>query len=226
MALEVIGTGQGRTGTTSLKAALEHLGFSKCYHMFELLNHPEQIVYFEKAERGEPVEWDELFKGYRSACDFPIIQYYKQILEKYPDAKVVHTTRDPEAWYKSMSETIFWVTQPSLGRMIKMIFSLPFSSTLRKRFRVLRFNGTMVSKIFGKDVKDKTKIINFFNEYNREVISSIPKEKLLLYNVKEGWEPLCRFLNVPVPSIPFPHSNTTEDFVYNVKHKITKEKMG
>src|SRR4249920_487544 len=136
MALQVIGTGQGRTGTTSLKNALEHLGFGKCYHMVELLTHPEQVIYFEKAEAGEKVNWDELFEGYHSACDFPIIRYYKQILEHYPDARVIHTMRDPDAWFKSISDTIFWVVKPSIGRMLKMMIRLPFSSALRRRLRV------------------------------------------------------------------------------------------
>ncbi|MEO5907174.1 MAG: sulfotransferase family protein, partial [Saprospiraceae bacterium] len=108
MALKVFGTGQGRTGTTSLKLALEHLGFGKCYHMFELMAHPDQIIYFEKAERGEKVDWDKLFEGYQSACDMPVIRYYEDILKRYPDAKLVHTTRDPDSWYQSMMSTIFW----------------------------------------------------------------------------------------------------------------------
>src|ERR1017187_9395420 len=100
MPLKVIGTGQGRTGTMSLKLALEELGFGKCYHMYVLIEeHPEDIVYFEKAEKGEQVNWLELFEGYNSAVDFPVIRYYKQIMEKYPDAKLIHTTRDAESWY-------------------------------------------------------------------------------------------------------------------------------
>ncbi len=83
MGLKVIGTGQGRTGTTSLKIALEQLGFGKCYHMWELMNNPNELIYFQKAERGENGDWDELFKGYNSACDYPVIRYYKQVLEKY-----------------------------------------------------------------------------------------------------------------------------------------------
>jgi len=225
MALQVIGTGQGRTGTTSLKAALEHLGFGKCYHMLELLNNPDQIVYFEKAEKGEKVNWDELFQGYHSAVDYPIIQFYKELIEKYPDAKVIHTTRDPEAWFKSISNTIFWATQPTPGRMLRMMIRLPFSSILRKRFRVIKFNGMMVGKIFGKDLKDKAKIIDYFNAYNRDVLNTVPKERLLIYDVKTGWEPLCQFLGVPVPSIPFPHSNTTNDFRHNVMHNVAKEKI-
>jgi len=225
MAIEVFGTGQGRTGTTSLKAALEHLGFGKCYHMFELFKHPEEVVYFEKAERGEKVDWETLFKGYRSACDFPVIRYYQQILALYPDAKVIHTTRDPESWFKSVSDTIFWATQPTPLRMLKMMIRLPFSSTLRKRLRVLKYNGMMVRKVFGEDLKNKSAVISLFNAYNDEILHSIPKEKMLVYDVKSGWGPLCAFLNVPVPGIPFPKSNTTDEFIYNVTNKIMKKTL-
>lgn len=97
MALKVIGTGFGRTGTTSLKIALEQIGFGKCYHMYELLHHPEDLKYFLKARKKEPVDWDALFTGYLSGVDFPVILYYKELMEKYPDAKLIHTTRDPES---------------------------------------------------------------------------------------------------------------------------------
>ena len=96
MALQVIGAGLGRTGTLSLKAALEPLGFGACYHMIELLQHPEQITHWEAASRREPVDWDALFEGYRSAVDYPACRYYREVLEQYPQAKVVRTVRDPQ----------------------------------------------------------------------------------------------------------------------------------
>jgi len=225
MGLKVIGTGQGRTGTTSLKIALEQLGFGKCYHMWELMNNPDQLIYFQKAERGENVDWDELFKGYNSACDYPVIRYYKQVLEKYPDAKVIHTMRDAESWFKSCSDTIFWAVKPSFRRLMGMMIRLPFSATLRKRLRIFKFNEIMVGSSFGNDLKNKKKVIDYYNEYNSTILNTIPKEKLLVYDVKTGWEPLCNFLNVAVPSTPFPKSNTKDEFVHNVKHNVMKEKM-
>ena len=225
MALQVIGTGQARTGTTSLKAALEQLGFGKCYHMWELMNNPDQLIYFEQAERGENINWDELFTGYLSACDYPVIRYYKQMLKKYPDAKIIHTVRDADSWFKSCTETVFWAIKPSFSRLFSMLIRLPFSPTLRKRLRILKFNALMVHSTFGKDLKNKEKVIDYYNKYNAEVLSNIPKEKLLVYNVKSGWEPLCNFLNVPIPSTPFPRSNTKDDFVHHVKHNIMKKKM-
>ncbi len=225
MALKVFGTGQGRTGTTSLKLALEHLGFGKCYHMFELMAHPEQIVYFEKAERGEKVDWDKLFEGYQSACDMPVIRYYQDILKRYPDAKLIHTTRDPDSWYKSMMSTIFWALNPSIGRKLNMMIRLPFSKTLRKRLRILKYNGKMVKSFFGDDLHNKAKVLEHFNHYNQQVLASIPADKILIYDVKTGWEPLCKYLGVPVPSIPFPKSNTKDEFIYKVKNMLGQKKI-
>jgi len=221
MALEVIGTGMGRTGTMSLKVALEQLGFGKCYHMFELFQHPEGIVYFQKADRGGPVDWDKLFKGYRSAVDMPVNLYHKQLMALYPEAKVIHTMRDPEAWYASAIETIFWATKPSLGRMLNLMVRMPFSPVLRKRLPILQYDGRMMDKEYGKDLHDKKEVIRRYNAWNDEVLQTIPKERLLVYDVKSGWESLCAFLNVPVPSVPFPKSNTREEFMKQVKKVST-----
>ena len=217
MALQVIGTGFGRTGTHSLKLALEELGFGKCFHMYDLIEvSPEKVVYFEKAEKGENVNWDELFEGYHSAVDFPVIRYYKQVMAAYPDAKIIHTTREAESWYRSFSATILWASRPSVGRILKMMIRMPFSSKVRKKLRVFKYNGAMISKIIGKDLKDKQAAIAAFNRHNEEVLATVSRDRMLIYDVKNGWEPLCRFLNVPIPSTSFPKTNTTEEFVKNV----------
>ncbi len=217
MALQVIGTGHGRTGTHSLKLALEQLGFGKCYHMIELIEHPADLVYFQKAERGEAVDWDELFDGYHSACDFPIILYMEQLMKKYPEAKYIHTTRNAESWSKSFSDTILKVSNPSLLQILKTMIRLPFSPAVRKRLPVFKFNGTMLKKIMGDKAKTKEGMIAHFNEYNEKMLNLVPKDRLLIYDVKSGWEPLCRFLNVPVPATPFPVTNTTQEFVERAK---------
>jgi len=218
MSIKVIGSGMGRTGTHSLKLALEQLGFSKCYHMMELFNNPDGIAYFNKAEAGEQVDWDSLFTGYQSAVDYPVARYYKEVFAKYPDAKVIHTVRDPESWYKSCTETIFWASRPSAGRMVKMMVQLPFSSVLRKRLPILKYNGKILSGEFGNDLSNKAEVIKRFNAHTEAVQKQIPKEKLLVYNVKEGWEPLCKFLGVAVPTTPFPVSNTADEFKQRVAH--------
>jgi hypothetical protein len=216
MSLQVIGSGVGRTGTHSLKLALEILGFGKCYHMEELLREPDRLVYFEQAEKGEAVEWDELFEGYNSAVDYPVARYYKQVINAYPNAKVIHTTRDAESWYNSAMETIFWASKPSFGRIFKMMIRMPFSSAIRERLPVLKYNGGLVDNTFGKDLKNKQEVIRRYNAINEETLNFIPKDRSLVYEVKSGWEPLCKFLNVPVPSVPFPRSNTRDQFRTNV----------
>lgn len=221
MSLQVIGSGVGRTGTFSLKLALEELGFNKCYHMYELFQNPSGIKYFQQAERGEDVNWDELFAGYKSAVDYPVARYYKQIMKYYPDAKIIQTVRDPEAWYKSISNTIFKVSRPSIRKRLNMILKFPFSSEIRQRLPIYIFNGKMVESEFGKDLNDKEGIIKRFNQRNAEVVAIVPKERLLIFDAKEGWEPLCKFLNVHVPDKPFPKTNSTEEFM-NSSIKIEK----
>ncbi len=225
MALKVLGTGLGRTGTHSLKIALEQLGFGKCYHMFELFSNPEGLVEFEKAEKGQEPDWDKLFTGYLSAVDYPVARYYKQLLAKYPDAKVIHTTRDAEAWYASCVETIFWASKPDAGRILRLMVKMPFSSTVRKRFPVLKYDGKLLDWEFGRDLKNKAEVIKRFNQRNEEILKLVPKERLLVYNVADGWEPLCKFLNVPVPTTPFPKSNVRESFKEGVKKIATGEPL-
>ncbi|MDQ3019929.1 MAG: sulfotransferase family protein [Bacteroidota bacterium] len=217
MSLKIIGTGLGRTGTHSLKLALEQLGFGKCYHMIELIQHPEGLKYFQQAEKDEHVNWEELFEGYHSAVDYPVARYYKQLIKYYPDAKIIHTIRDAESWYKSVTDTIFWVSKPSLWRILKVAVHLPFSSETRSRLPVFKFNGKLIELEFGKDLKNKEEVIRRFNLHNEEVIKTIPKERLLVFNPKGGWDPLCNFLNVPVPENPFPKSNTKDEFIQRAK---------
>lgn len=223
MALKFIGSGLGRTGTYSLKLALEQLGFGKCYHMAELFNNPDGLIQFENAENNKPVDWDALFDGYASGVDYPVARYYKQLIEKYPDAKIVHTIRDEEAWYASAKDTIIWASKPSFGRVLKLMIKLPFSPMLRKQMPILKFNGKLIDNEFGPDYKNKESVIARFRQRNNEVMATVPKERLLVYNVKEGWEPLCKFLNVPVPATPFPRTNNKEEFIgriKNIKKKI------
>jgi len=216
MSLKVIGTGLGRTGTYSLKLAIEQLGVGKCYHMVELFQQPERLKYFKKAEKGEKVNWNELFDGYKAAVDYPVARYYKQITEFYPEAKVIHTLRDPEEWYESASDTIFWASKPYSLRILKLAVHLPFSSEARRRIPVLMYNRKLSELEFGKDLENKEKVIKRYNKHYEEVIKTIPDDRLLLFDPKSGWEPLCRFLKLPVPLIPYPKSNTRKEFLDRV----------
>lgn len=199
--MKVIGAGFGRTGTTSLKAALEELGFDKCYHMQELFQHPEHAEVWLRAWRGEPVDWPAFFAGYQATVDWPGCTFYQQLMDVYPDAKVLLSVREPDRWYESSHKTIYQISRaPAMGLLQR---SLP---RLRKMYGMvctLVWQGT-----FDGRFSDRAHAIEVFEAHNRAVQEYVPPERLLVYSVKEGWEPLCNFLDVPVPEDkPFPHLN-------------------
>jgi hypothetical protein len=217
MPLKIIGTGLGRTGTHTLKTALNHLGFGDCYHMVELFQKPEGLHYFEKAERGEAVDWNRLFHNYNSAVDYPVARYFRQISDYYPEAKIIHTYRDPQVWFESAGKTIFIAGRLSMKRFLKFAAHYTVSSEVRKRLPVLLYNRRLMKLEFGNDISDKKKVIKKFEQHTENVIKKISSERLLLYNVSEGWEPLCKFLGVPVPAEKYPHTNTREEFYQKVE---------
>jgi hypothetical protein len=201
MSLEVIGAGFGRTGTMSLKVALEELGYGPCYHMVELFEHPEHVEGWEAAVRGEPVDWEELFSGYRASVDWPGAAFYRELMKAYPEAKVLLSVRDPQRWYESTKNTIYATVNPS-PEMIAAVGPAP------------RLNNELIWKrTFGEDFADRQHAIEVFERHNEEVKRYVPADQLLVYKVKEGWEPLCDFLGVEAPKgKPFPHLNDTDSF--------------
>ena len=207
MALQVIGAGFGRTGTMTLKTALEQLGFGPCHHMYEVILHPEQADFWERATRGEKVDWEEIFANYRSSCDWPSCSFYKELAERYPQAKVILTLRDPKAWFESVRNTI--------------MVSFKGPMTLPDGRRVGppgEFAPLLIGqKTFGGRF-DEAHLIDVFNRHNEEVRRTIPKERLLVFDAKQGWEPLCEFLGVAVPATPFPKTNSTEEFRARISH--------
>ena len=218
MTIEVIGAGFGRTGTMSLKVALEELGVGPCYHMIELFGHPEHVELWEAASQGKAVSWDELFSGYRATTDWPACSFYEQLMEKYPDAKVILTVRDPDRWYESTYNTIY-----GMRRMISSpIFRLvaPLRPGLR---RAAKMNDRLIwEDTFGGSLEDRERAIKVFERHNEEVKERVPSDKLLVYEVKEGWEPLCKFLGVGVPNNkPFPHLNDTDTFRKMILKRLT-----
>lgn len=212
MALQVIGAGIGRTGTLSLKYALEKLGYVKTYHMMELFQDPSRVNEWETLARKEEPNYDRLFEGYTAAVDFPPALYYKEFMKKYPDAKVILTVRDAEKWYKSASDTIF---KAIFSPAKRILLSLPamFSPKLRGILRIAVYiQSGIFRKMFPFGVQSKEQVIEVFNKWNEEVIRNVPAEKLLVFNVKDGWAPLCAFLNKPIPAENFPKVNSTEEF--------------
>lgn len=194
----------------SLKAALEELGFGPCYHMIEVFAHPEHADHWQAAWRGEPVDWEGFLGGYEAAVDWPACSFYEELMERYPDAKVILTVRDPERWYESMRSTIYKLTRistrSSLSRVGLAFLSLFVSGTFT--IRPLQIAEEIVLRgTFDGKFEDKHHAIEVFNRNNEEVRRRVPQERLLIYEVKEGWEPLCEFLGVEEPDKPFPRLN-------------------
>ncbi len=214
MSLKVIGAGFGRTGTMSLKHALEDLGFGPCYHMIELTNDPEKVRAWETAARGDVKTLSEIFENYQSVTDFPGCLFYQELHKMYPAAKIILTVRNPEDWFRSASKT-FFKSLPKFRQLIIILLSYAF----RKRTRRLMRVGWLINKLifhrtFKFQFRNKRKAIEIYQRHNAEVISIIPKEQLLIYDISEGWEPLCHFLEVPVPPHPFPKTNSSSHFVH------------
>ncbi len=195
MALKVIGAGYGRTATASLKYALETLLKAPCYHMSEVLGKAGQVDLWLDAANGN-ADWDAIFDGYAATVDFPASNYWRELAEQYPDAKVLLSVRDPEKWYASTQETIFSPTLQKFqegtkwGRMIK---------------------ATIDDHLGGK-MNDRDSLIEAFNSHNEAVRSAFGDDRLLVFEAKQGWSPLCSFLGVDEPSEPFPHVNSKEEF--------------
>lgn len=197
--LSVIGAGFGRTGTLSLKAALEELGFDPCCHMLEVSGRSERAAMWLAAAQGMSVDWREVLRGYRATVDWPGSAFYRELMETFPEAKVVLTVRDPERWYHSASETIH--TRASAG------LPGPEDTIAMKMVRAVVWERSMHGSF-----DDRDEAIRIFNRHIAEVKSYVPSDRLLVFNVKEGWRPLCDFLERPAPRTAFPHINDRETF--------------
>ena len=194
--LQVIGTGFGRTGTSSLREALVRLGFDPCDHMVENFDHQERFALWDEALRckngGEAIDWRPLLTGFRAIVDWPGAYFWKELTEAHPEAKVILTVRDPERWVDSIQATIFTLQDDQLPEGPREII---FTRT---------FNDRLADRAHCREV---------FVQHNQAVEASIAPDRLLVFDVKEGWEPLCAFLGVPVPEDePFPHVNDTAAF--------------
>jgi hypothetical protein len=200
--LLVIGSGFGRTGTKSLKVALEQLGFGPCHHMHENIERPELVSHWQNVAAGKPVDWKEVFAGYRSQVDWPGAHVWRELSAAFPDAKVIHSVRPEDVWWNSFSKTIgklgITYQQMQLPPHIRNMTDAAFEMIGKQTF-----DGKMA---------DRNAALAVYNLRTRQVREAIPPERLLVFDVAEGWEPLCRFLNVPVPNRPFPHLNLRADF--------------
>lgn len=213
MALQVIGTGLGRTGTMSLKMALEQLGYGDCFHMVELMKKPERLGYIKQAQKTGTTDWDALFEGFGATVDYPVCLFYKDLIDHYPEAKFIHTVRDPERWYESVKNTIFGAKPRGMAQILSMLMGMMKSSSLRRVAPVLMNNDALIWKQqFHNKFEDKAYAMDVYHAWTEEVKNTVPADRLLVYELKEGWEPLCTFLGKPVPATDFPRSNDQAEF--------------
>jgi hypothetical protein len=216
--VKLIGAGFGRTGTMSLKVALETLGFSPCYHMTEVFAHPEHAAFWISAWRGEQADWDGVLGGYETAVDWPACTFYEELMERHPDAKVILSIRDPERWYESVRNTIYelGVVIPRhpiyrIGYKLVSIFVFRGSGNVDLAGEII-WQGT-----FDGRFEDKVHAIEVFERHNAEVQRRVPRDRLLVYDVKSGWGPLCEFLGVQEPEEPFPRTNDAAEMRRNIR---------
>ena len=196
MTLQIVGAGAGRTGTHSLKVALEQLLGGTCHHMVECFGRPDQIAGFTAAVDGEPVDWSALMADFTAMVDFPGSLFWREIAAANPDAPILLSTRDADGWYTSASNTIFLSMDSAPPEM------QPWMQTVKR----------MLHDRFSDDFENKDEMIAAYEAHNAAVRSEVPAERLIDWTPSDGWDPICAALKVSVPDEPFPVTNTTKEF--------------
>ena len=206
--MKVICAGWGRTGTRSLKFALERLLGQPSYHMQNILLNKKDAKLWHNSifKHNEKFDWEKIYEGYGACLDFPSCNYYKELMDAYPESKVILTVRDDESWIKSWNVLNNQILKSFTFRILAKIPGTSFK--LQKDIHNKMILGKHGAFQGVKTDKEKMKK---FNEWNESVINFVPKDRLLVYEVKQGWAPLCKFLNVDVPDIPFPYKNKTKN---------------
>ena len=211
--VEVIGAGYGRTGTASLKRALEMLGFGPCHHMSEVLKRPETAAGWAAALGGDDTVLPWLLSGYRATLDLPSCLLWRELAELYARAKVVLTVRDPHGWYRSARATI--LNQDRKARADR----LAGAGGPELVDALTTLSSAMATRGFRRDLPE-AETIALFQRHNDSVRAGVAEGRLLVYEVAQGWAPLCEFLQVDVPRSPFPHGNDTGSFQENVDQAV------
>lgn len=199
MPLKVIGAGLARTGTLSLKVALEQLGLRPCYHMVEVWTDLPCIDDWIEAADGRP-DWDKIFAGYEATVDYPGCHFWRELMAEYSDAKVVLSVRDPNRWFESTQATVF----------------SPQSRALLGDSPLRTFMEKTVWNDFGSAIDDRDHMVAAFERHVAEVQRAVPRDRLLVFDVTQGWQPLCEFLGVPIPGTPFPRLNSRAEMAARV----------
>jgi hypothetical protein len=202
MSLRLVGAGLGRTGTTSLKIALERLLGAPCHHMMELFGHPEQVPVWHAAVRGEIPDWPRLLAGYAAAVDWPSAAFWPELAAAFPDAVILLSEREPASWWKSASDTIFQ--------------AIPRSPDDAWRAMVIDLMRTR----FTWPLDDRDAVLAAYERWYADARARIPRDRLVVWRARDGWAPLADALGVPVPDEPFPRANTTEDFQAMVRAHV------
>jgi hypothetical protein len=201
MTLKVIGTGFGRTGTDSMREALTILGFGPCHHMYEVIVNEEQRQLWRALAKGAAPDWELLFKGYQSCMDWPSAYYWRQLIEVYPEAKVILTYRSPESWWASVEKTLLPVFRQSTD---------PDSLGI----------ALIANQVFGGRPEDRDHAIAVYEANVQAVKATVPPERLLVHNLGDGWEPLCAHLGVNIPDQPYPSRNNAGEFGAFMKNRL------
>ncbi|KAI8644337.1 P-loop containing nucleoside triphosphate hydrolase protein [Parasitella parasitica] len=204
--LQVIGAGFGRTGTDSLRLALNILGY-KTHHMKsfweeEADTRPEDFI--EAYNNRDEADWDKVYKNYSAAVDWPTVEFYKDLVAKYPEAKVVLTVRSADSWYKSALETI----HPASAGMLENPAD-ERKAQLGEMMKLVVLNGHMVNR---ETFRDEEMIKKLFLNHYEEVKNVVPSDNLLVMELGEGWSRLCDFLGKEIPKEPYPNANSKENF--------------
>lgn len=208
MELKVVGAGLGRTGTTSLKMALERLTGGRCYHMFEVIGQPDAVPRWHALVRGESQDWDGLLDGYAATVDWPAAAYWPELAAANPDAVVLLSSRSsPQAWWASMEKTIVNV----------LTMELPPDDPGLAAHRAMVLD--LFERRFTADWRDPQAAMDAYERHNERVRREVPAQRLVDWQPGDGWEPICAALGVSVPSEPFPHENSSQDFQANVESR-------
>jgi len=197
MTLKIVGTGFGRTGTDSMRKALNILGVGPTHHMHEMGSKTPAREAWLNLVNGASPDWELLFNGYHACVDWPSAYYWRELVEHYPKSKVLLTMRPAEAWWKSFEATILKHIQ---------------SNDDPDGFAQL----LIAEQVFNGRAADRDYAIEVYNRNVEDVLSTIPAERLLVHELGDGWEPLCRWLDLPLPDVDYPKGNTTQDFVRNL----------
>lgn len=206
MALRIIGAGLPRTGTRSLKDALERLLGEPCYHMTEVFSRPDHVRDWHRAAKGEDVDWETLLDGWGAAVDFPASAFWPELAERWPDAPILLSHRDPAAWWRSADATVLHIFRREPDEAEQ-----PFRDMV----------AALMTRVVGPDFLDADRAIAAAARHTERVRASVPASRLVEWTPGDGWEPLCRALGLEVPSEPYPHRNTTEEFVARLEAQPT-----